>query len=215
MPKNELYIYDVIGKGWLVAGVTGDYVRTELASFDKSEPVSVHIDSPGGSINAGRTIYSLLSGWAAGVNVVVDGQASSAASLIAMAGSTITMAEGSLMMIHDPWTEVTGGAEQLRQAADVLDGYGEELAKTYSKRTGIDVDQVKQMMADETWMFADEAVARGFADSVQSGLPAAAFSIPEGFNYRHPPQKPQPPRQRAANSIAQKERELRIYRHLA
>lgn len=215
MPKNnDLWVFDVIGKGIFESGVTAEFVKNELAGFDKGKPLAVHIDSPGGSANEGRTIYNLLKEWDAGVDVTVYGQAASAASLIAMAGREIVMAEGAAIMIHNAWTMVLGDSAELRKAADFLDQWGEQLAKTYSKRTGIEIEQIREMMDAETWMFDEEAVRLGFADRVKEDIKAAAFVVPESFGFKAPPVPPRKPEQRPHNRLAAQERQLQLYRQL-
>jgi ATP-dependent protease ClpP protease subunit len=83
-----------------------------------------------------------------------------------MAGDTITVPESSMVMIHNPWALTAGDAGDHRKAADVLDKIGGQLAGIYAKRSGLKRAKVADMMAAETWMTGDEAVALGFADAV-------------------------------------------------
>ena len=98
------------------------------------------------------------------MKVVVDGFAASIASIIAMAGNRIEMGEGALMMIHDPMSGVMGNAAEMRKMADVLDKVGGSLADIYVNKTGLDKAKVLQMMSEETWLTAQEAVEMGFAN---------------------------------------------------
>src|SRR5688500_6032448 len=100
--RGEIWIYDVIGDDWLgfISGRT--FVRDLRSMGDVSESV-VHINSPGGSVHDGVAIYNSLKEHAANVTVKIEGAALSAASLVAMAGDKIHMAENAMMMIHEPW----------------------------------------------------------------------------------------------------------------
>src|SRR5574338_262904 len=105
MPQ-ELWIYDVIGESFWESGVTAKGVRDELAKMKDTDPMTVRIKSPGGAVDHAVAIKTLLDQWKGLVSVQIDGLAASAASYIAMAGSHISIAEGSLFMIHNPWTMV-------------------------------------------------------------------------------------------------------------
>ena len=183
---NELWIYDVIGEDFFGEGVTPKSVRDQMKSMDKAEPLLVRINSPGGSVFDGVAIKTLLEEWQAGVSVQVDGIAASAASYIAMAGSTISMASGSMLMIHNPWSVVVGNASDMRKEADLLDRVGDQLAAAYATKSGASLDQIKAALEAETWYTADEAVAAGLADAVLSS-PAKAFTIPTAMGYRNAP----------------------------
>jgi ATP-dependent Clp protease protease subunit len=132
-------------------------------------------------------IYNTLMRHAARIVVDIDGMAASSASLVAMAGDKIRMAEDALLMIHDPWSPRGGTAAELRQAADTLDKVESTVRSIYAKRTGLSDDEVDVMMASETWMTADEAVSNRFADEVTRALRVAAKVDPE--RYKHVPRR--------------------------
>lgn len=182
----ELWIYDVIGEDFFGEGVTPKAVRDQLQKMDKTEPLLVRINSPGGSVFDGVAIKTLLDEWPAQVNVQVDGIAASAASYIAMAGDTVTMANGSMMMVHMPWSVVVGNASDMRKEAELLDKVGDQLAMAYATKSGQSMDVVKAALEAETWYTADEAVQHGLADAVLSS-PAKAFNVPQEFGYKHAP----------------------------
>lgn len=104
------------------------------------------------------------------------GVAASAATLPLMAGDTITMPDGAFIMIHDPWAMAGGGADELEDTADLLRKVGDSLASVYSKRTGLPIERIKVLMADETWLNATEAKALGFADEIDAEAKIAALS---------------------------------------
>lgn len=207
---NELFVYDVIGEGFFEAGVTAKGVRDELAKFDKKRPISVHVNSPGGDVFEGVAIRTQLAEWKAGVNVFVDGLAASAASYIATVGDTVTMAAGSMLMIHDPWSFVVGNSAEMLKASETLDKIADNLVAAYVAKSGQSAESVREAMRAETWYTADEAVAFGLADAEEKELKAAAFAIPEAFGYKAPPIPTQKPKPRPHNSVAALQRQLDI-----
>ena len=126
----------------------------------------MRLNSPGGDAFEGVAIFNVLKNYGKPVNVAVDGLAASAASIIAMAGDTITMGEGSMLMIHNAMGIAMGNASDLRQLADTLDSVSASIADIYVTRTGNSKTSVLDMMSAETWMSATEAVKNGFATTV-------------------------------------------------
>lgn len=172
----ELYIYGIIGDEW--GGITPGEVVAELDKARGAETLTVRINSEGGKVSDGIAIMNRLAAFPAPVHVEIDGLAASAASAIAMAGDRITMGTGSFLMIHEPWVRTGGTAGDLRKTADVLDLVNEEAAAIYSQRSGIDTGKVKQMMADETWMNSEDAIAMNFADdAVEREAVAAKWDL--------------------------------------
>lgn len=208
--SNELYIYDVIGEGFFESGVTAKGVRDELAKLSKKDPITVRINSPGGSVFEAVAIRAQLEQWPGGVNVVVDGLAASAASYIATVGDSVSMVEGSMLMIHDPWTLAVGNAAEMQKAAETLDKIAESLVGAYSKKSGKDAATVRQTMKDETWLTVDDAISYGLADSKEEGVSAMACEIPKVFGFKHPPSQPEPPKQRPKNELAALRRRLEL-----
>lgn len=165
----EISIYDEIG-AW---GVTAKDFIAELKALDAGT-IKVSINSPGGSVFDALAMFNALRQHPASIEVTVMGVAASAASLIAMAGDKIIMPANAFMMIHNPLNFAYGNAEELREMADVLDKIGASLVAIYVKRTGMAEEEVKALLDAETWLNADEAVAKGFADEVQAEMKIAA-----------------------------------------
>jgi ATP-dependent Clp protease protease subunit len=180
----EIYIYSDIGESWWGDGVTAKKIADELKALggDVTE-ITVHINSYGGDVFDGLAIYRQLVDHKAKVTTHVDGIAASAASVVAMAGDTIHVANGGQIMIHDAWTIGMGNAEELRATADRVDMTSQELAKLYAARTKRTETEVRDWMRAETWMTAQEAVDRGFADKVVDFQRAAARAVPGFVNY--------------------------------
>lgn len=174
---NEIYIYDVIGPSAL--GYIGNAdVFDALKEIGKTERAIVHINSPGGSVDEGVGIYNLLKNHPGKVDVVVDSLAASIASVIAMAGETITMTKGSKLMVHEPWTMAVGNSKALRKQADLLDIYQSSIIKIYEDRAKLSRDEIISLLEAETWMEPEDAIAIGFADSIK-GCAVEAPVVPQ------------------------------------
>jgi ATP-dependent protease ClpP protease subunit len=163
----ELLVYEDIGPDyWSGDGVTAKTVKQQLDDAGSFNRIAVRINSPGGDAFEGSAILSLLRAQKKPVDVFVDGIAASAASLIAMAGDTITMGRTAMMMVHNPWTWCVGNAADMRQSADVLDKIGASMAQAYVDKTGKTAAEIKTILDAETWMSAEECVSEGFATAV-------------------------------------------------
>lgn len=168
----DLYLYDEIGF-W---GDNGNTIVSQIKGLEVGI-LNVFINSPGGSVFDGVTIYNVLARHKAKVNVMVDGLAASIASVIAMAGDTIRMAENAMLMIHDPWTISMGSSGDLRKDADALDQIRETIVTTYAARTKQSREDLSAWMAEETWLDAATAEKRGFVDEVVPAKRAAASLV--------------------------------------
>jgi ATP-dependent protease ClpP protease subunit len=167
----ELFIYDYIdswGGDW---GVSASMVLTALAQIP-GRALNVRLNSPGGEYFEGVAIANALRSHDGPVNVYIDGMAASAASVIAMAGETVTMGIGSQLMIHDASTITWGNPAEHRRALDMLDQTSDDIAAQYAAKAGGDVKDWRAAMVAETWYTAAQAVAAGLADVV-AGAPLA------------------------------------------
>lgn len=182
--RAELMIYDTIGESFVTGeGLTARSFAKDLKNAGDVKNIDVRINSVGGSVFDGQAIYSQLRNHPANVTVHVDGAALSAASVIAMAGDEIKMAENAVMMIHEPWSIAMGSASTMRKEADVLDKLRDTISSVYAARTGKDKEEIDSLLSAETWMDATEAVDMGFADSITPTKKAAASAaMPDGLN---------------------------------
>lgn len=221
----EIYITDVIGSwddDWfarnfgLDMGVTARAFVEALAQLpDITATLKVHINSPGGDIQAGVNIANALreQGMSKGrtVETYVDGIAASIASVIAMAGSKVYIADNALVMIHNPWAATVGSAADMRKTADVLDTMRNQIVNTYKWHSSLDDAALAELMDAETWMDADQAIANGFATDKVTGIQAAAslqrgalaaLKVPDKFKARVDALlKPIDPEPKAATAI--------------
>ena len=163
----ELAVYEEIGENfWTGGGVTAQTVKQQLDANPQHNRIAVRINSPGGDAFEGMAILSLLRSQKKPVDVYVDGIAASAAAIVAMAGDTITMFSGAMLMIHDAWSMCVGDDEDMRKMADTLSRVSDSIAQVFTERTGKPKDEIRKLMDEETWMSADEALAGKFATNV-------------------------------------------------
>jgi ATP-dependent Clp endopeptidase proteolytic subunit ClpP len=187
--KAEIIIYDEIGPYEFFDQVSAKMVDKELKALpDTVNDIEVRLNSPGGDVFEGFTIYNRLKQHKAKVTIYVDGLAASIASIIAMAGDDIIMGEGALMMIHKPWTWTAGNSSELEETIDRLMDIEEQLVKVYQKKTGLDRSEIKSMLAKETWMDGDQALSQGFVTELfQSEETIAASAIDKSVWIKHKP----------------------------
>lgn len=183
--RGEIYIYEEIGEGWF-GGITAKAFADEIKALGDVDAVDIYINSPGGSVFDGISIYNQIKRMPMKKDVHIDGIAASIASIIAMAGDTITIASNGTMMIHDPWGMAIGTADDMRQQADALDKIRSTLLETYVNRTGGDRDKISQWMSAETWMNADDALSRGFV-TAKATEQAIEASFPMLDKFRNTP----------------------------
>lgn len=174
-PSAEVFIFGDIGESWRGESVTArDFVR-DIGLLDVQE-ITLRINSYGGSVSDGIAIHNAIKRHKARVNVVIEGVAASIASLIAMAGDTVEIADNAQMMIHAPWGGAVGNATELRDMADMLDGWAESMAVSYAAKSGRDKSEIMALLIDgkDHWFGAEEALAQGFVDAVVAPIPMAA-----------------------------------------
>lgn len=178
--KAELLLYEQIGNSFWEEGITAKQFAHDLAKLGKVRNIAVRINSPGGSVFDGLAIYNTLKQHPATVDVYVDGMAFSIASVIAMAGDTVSIAKNALMMVHEPRGAVSGTPEEIAAFAELMAKSRDSIVSAYEDKTGKSRDELLAMVNAETYMNADEAVANGFADEVTDELAiAASWEVPE------------------------------------
>ncbi|AGM27374.1 hypothetical protein MABM_26250 [Mycobacteroides abscessus] len=158
----ELLIYDEIDSWY---GISAEQFARDLSAID-NDAITVRINSPGGSVFDGIAILNALRDHPATVTVVVDSLAASIASVIAMAGDEIVMNRNSQLMVHNAWAACVGDARAMEKSAARLAQHNSNIAQIYADRAGGTVEDWLDVMAEETWLLADEAVEAGLADRV-------------------------------------------------
>lgn len=130
------------------------------------DDVEVNVASNGGDVFSASEIYTMLRQSKANVTVNIQGLAASAASVIAMAGNKVNISPTAQLMIHQAASYGGGNKDDLAHEIDVLDGIDKSIASAYESKTGMPQGDLLNMMAQETWIGAQEAVDKGFADEI-------------------------------------------------
>jgi len=213
---REMFVYGQIGPAeWGFIGA--DSIVEGLGMLGEG-PVSVRVNSPGGSVDEAVAAVENLRRHSGEVSVSVDALAASAATLFLVSGFKVTAAPRAMVMIHQPHTIAIGDAAAMRKTADILDKYSETLVDAYAAKMDASRDEILAMVADETWFTAKEALAIGLVDEIAELADAPKAMASPGM-FRHAPQelfdpaKPATPvEQRFPKLVAAKLRSIRLRR---
>ena len=179
---SELFIYDAIDDWW---GISATQIIETLDEIS-SNNIDVRVNSPGGVVTEGMAIMTAFARHKATIRTYNDGLAASMASVLMMAGSEITMSEGSWLMNHNPWGFVVGDWRAMQETSKITKKFGEQLANVYykatSQRDGIGLDEIKKDMDDETWYTPEEAQTAGFIDIITEVVPEKNASLSHNFS---------------------------------
>ena len=165
----EILLYGAIGSSYFEEGITAKAFAEELKKMPKGvKEIHLRVNSPGGSVFDGMSIYELLKKEAKSgkkITAYVDGMSASIASIIMMAADQIVVGDGSMVMIHKPMSGVFGNSIELEKTINVLDKIEEQMISIYAKKTGQSRIEISKALAEETWYTSDEAIESGLADS--------------------------------------------------
>lgn len=160
-------------------------VQKVIDALVDGDEVEVYINSPGGVIDVGSEIYTLLRNQK-NITIYITGEACSAASIVAMAGYCV-MAPTALMMVHCVSSGARGNHSDMEHAAEVLRTADRALCTAYMAKTGMTEEEALDMMEHETWLTAAQARERGMVDEImfeeeEETVPVVAgplFCLPE------------------------------------
>ena len=155
---------EISDETWWGDEVTPQIFRSELNAAEGD--IDLWINSPGGDCYAAAQIYNMLMEYPGEVTVKIDGIAASAASVVAMAGSTVEISPLGMLMIHNPMTVSIGDTHEMERTITFLAEIKESIINAYEIKTGLSRVKISRLMDAETWMNAKKAVELGFADSV-------------------------------------------------
>lgn len=174
--RAELMIYGDIGESWWEEESNdAKTVVTRLAELDVAN-IDVRINSYGGAVSDGLAIFNALRRHKAEIVTHIDGVAFSIASLIAMGGSKINMAENAILMIHAPWGMSVGNAVDMRATADMLDTFAGAMTSAYERDGGPDRSSIEDWLSDgnDHYFDAGEAAELGLVDNITDSIDIAA-----------------------------------------
>lgn len=149
-------------------GMSSVYPKKVQQAIENDEDNEIILDvaSNGGDVFSASEIYTMLKSSGKNIVVNIQGLAASAASVISMAGNTVNISPTAQLMIHKASVIGAGNADDFEHEAKVLNGIDESIASAYELKTGMKQEDLLQMMANETWLNAKEAVDKGFADNI-------------------------------------------------
>lgn len=189
---HEILVHGPIGTSfWDDNGISGKDFCDALNEIPKGEKVTIGVNSQGGAVGEGLAIYNAIQRRSEDVTCRIDGYALSIASFFPLAASTVVCPKSAIWMIHNAWSSASGNAEEFRDAADMLDTHDKVILGAYTAKTGKSESEMRQMMADETWMTGEEALALGLADEesdTDGTMDALDFSQAAKAGYRKVPQ---------------------------
>jgi len=184
--SNEINLFGEIGRTADGSGITAQQVKTMIASADQTQPLIVHIDSPGGSVFDGLAIYEAFAKYPGPKKAIVESTAFSIASYIAMAFDEVEIAENGYLMIHEPYGGGDGTASELRRDAELLDKLDQSMVAAYAKKTGLSELEVRSHMKAETYYNATEAMSFGFVNSVSTKAVATRITPTASYQKKMP-----------------------------
>lgn len=183
----ELLINKVIGEDWweqytgVQEEISANYVREQLKAFPENEKeLRIVIDSPGGDVFEGVTIFNVIRDFARNnpsvkITTYIQGMAASMASAIALAANAVSDSnkviaeDNSIFMIHDAWGYVVGNENDMREAAEYFAMIDSMLSSIYMRKTGKSEDDIRSMMDAETWLWGKNILEAGFVDEIIDG----------------------------------------------
>lgn len=185
---NTISLTGIVG-GLPDEGFTSDDVIAALAAIGSEKSIVVKVNSGGGCAFSGSAIHSILSSRQGRVDIVVEGIAASAASLIALSGKTMRMAAGSVFMIHEISGYTFGDIPAHERTISALDRLGTAYSEIYARKARKPAAKMRELMKAETWLTGEEAVAAGFADSYGAEGETTAAAPFAYAAYSHAPAK--------------------------
>lgn len=160
--------------GAIDAGSVSTAIRCllHLQKEDQQLPITLYINSPGGEVQSGLALYDVMQAVSCPIHTVCLGMAASMAALLFIAGDQRKMLPRSRVMIHDPLIGggIGGSALSVKARADDLMRIRDITAQVISQHTGMNLEEVFELTAKDTYFEAEEAIANGMADRIITSL---------------------------------------------
>lgn len=172
---GELYLYgEISSTPWFGDEITPKTFKSELDALGEVKNLDIYINSPGGDVFAGYAMKAMLDRHSAEKTVYVDGIAASIATIFFGSANKVVMAENSMAMVHKCWSIVAGNVKEIIKQTEIMGKIDDTLSEIFQKLTGKTKEDIDQMLDDEKWMTAKEAVEMGFAHEIAEGKKIAA-----------------------------------------
>lgn len=176
--SNETFEINLLGEigSWWDENTTAQAIAAKLSAAG-GLPIVVNIHSDGGDVFEGIAIYNLLKNYTGKVTVKIVGMAASAASIIAMAGDEIHIAQSGFLMLHNCWCVAMGNRFDFEKLSAQLKPFDEAMRSVYVARTGLSEAEIEEMMNNETFISGSQAVEMGFADVLMNAALSATDTL--------------------------------------
>lgn len=162
--NNEYEVYEFFG----LEAVSAKSITDQFPE-DINEDITLEVNSNGGLVTVGSEIYTALKNYKGHVTAEVTGMAASAASVAIMGADTVKMSPTAQIMIHKALlTRASGNSDDLEKAVNALKSSDQSIINAYVSKTGLSEDEILEMMKNETFMSANEAIEKGFADEIMT-----------------------------------------------
>lgn len=161
---SKITIYGIIGDSWWGESISASDIDRALNDAGEND-LEIRLNSPGGDAFDGVAIYNRLKDYKGKVTTYIDGWACSAASLIPPASNEVIMGTGAMIMIHEGSSGVWGTKKDFLKEAEVLGKLESGIIDIYMQVAKVEREEIVQMVDNETWFTADEAIAIGFASA--------------------------------------------------
>lgn len=162
----EIRLYQPIGKSFWEERTSAEQFVADLEALDVGN-ITLRINSPGGDVFDGATIYNALRRHPANITARIEGFCASAASYIMLAADKVVMCQLSWLMIHNASWVAIGNAADMRSTAERLDKLDTSMSRVYQQKTGKDAEWIAAELAREAWYTAEEALEHGFIDEIE------------------------------------------------
>ena len=158
-------LFGDIGASWFGDGWTFERFSNEVKNLPVSN-LTIKVKSNGGDVFEAFAIHDAIKAMPSRVTVDIVGASASAATIIAAAGDLVRISENSRYLVHNAQTWTAGNKEDLMKDVAMLESVDNQIINTYIKRTGKSREQLADLMREERWMTAQEALDWGFVDEI-------------------------------------------------
>ena len=162
----ELILYGSIGSDEYWDDISDKAFKQDIENLGDVENITLHINSPGGSVFSAVAIANTLKNHKAKITANIDGLAASAATIITSACDTVRMPKNALFMVHNPITFAYGNNQDMQKTLEMLNKVKNSIIETYLNKAKTDKETLSELMDNETWMSAEEAKEYGFVDEI-------------------------------------------------
>ena len=162
----ELILYGSIGSDEYWDDISDKTFKQDIENLGDVENITLHINSPGGSVFSAVAIANTLKNHKAKITANIDGLAASAATIITSACDTVRMPKNALFMVHNPITFAYGNNQDMKKTVEMLDKVKDSIIETYLNKAKTDRETLSELMDNETWMNAETAKEYGFIDEI-------------------------------------------------